>query len=582
MKFTSVAIVAGAALASAQDCPEWACAPQLEALPECGIAPVQKHAATLGCGPTDYACRCEKSAQISQLAMNDVIAACGDIFKALEFSEKAANLCTCVSANGEPEPCGVTTSDIPLPPSSTVAPPPPSSTVVPPAPGPTCGTDDWSCQPLWENVPECGIQCFIDAAAQFCNGDGNDLACRCEQQVAIRPKAALCAIRSCGSSQAGIAFFNAHIEFCNCVNSEGAPAPCSSSSAIPSSSTVIPSSSVESSSTVEPSTTVESSSTVEPSTTVEPSSSTTECPLITTTAEWGCAPSVSAVPSCGAPCIVSAAGVVGCSDPTDYDCRCGKAAEIQPIAMNCVIEGCGDLFKALEVAESAASLCACVTESGGPSTITTSPTDCTATPTDVSSTPSVTPSNSGSGSPSPTGGSPSTTLETKTKTATVTEDCETTTFVTKITTTITTTRCTCSDDNGDETVTLTTSCPGGNGDDVTTVTKTTDTTVTSTWTKTKEDEEPTAYPTGPHEDDDEEEDDVPAPGDDEEDDEEDDVPAPPADDDEEDDTPSPPPVDVPTESEPVIPPVVTAGADKLMLVAGSAFTAALIAAMAAL
>ncbi|KAK4443488.1 hypothetical protein QBC34DRAFT_477575 [Podospora aff. communis PSN243] len=85
--------------------------------------------------------------------------------------------------------------------------------------------------------------------------------------------------------------------------------------------------------------------------------------------EWGCQASRNAVPSCGDPCIVSAAAVVGCADPTDFECRCSKAAEIQPIAMNCVIEGCNnDIFSALEFAESASSLCGCVSTVGNPPT----------------------------------------------------------------------------------------------------------------------------------------------------------------------------------------------------------------------
>ncbi|KAF2029963.1 hypothetical protein EK21DRAFT_66619 [Setomelanomma holmii] len=76
------------------------------------------------------------------------------------------------------------------------------------------------------------------------------------------------------------------------------------------------------------------------------------------TAQTACDPIASAVPTCGVPCISSAAVAVGC-DPNSYSCRCSSADAIQSSAINCVLGACG-LATALQVQASASAVCACV------------------------------------------------------------------------------------------------------------------------------------------------------------------------------------------------------------------------------
>ncbi|KAF5011021.1 hypothetical protein FDECE_2828 [Fusarium decemcellulare] len=64
-------------------------------------------------------------------------------------------------------------------------------------------------------------------------------------------------------------------------------------------------------------------------------------------------PETSAIPTCGAPCITSAASAVGC---TDIPCQCSSSAEIQASALNCVLGNCG-LETALSVQAAAAAVC---------------------------------------------------------------------------------------------------------------------------------------------------------------------------------------------------------------------------------
>ncbi|TPX06829.1 uncharacterized protein E0L32_002325 [Thyridium curvatum] len=68
-------------------------------------------------------------------------------------------------------------------------------------------------------------------------------------------------------------------------------------------------------------------------------------------------PATSAIPSCGMPCISSAASAAGCSD---MNCRCSKSAVIQASALNCVLGNCG-LETALKVRSAAAAACTACT-----------------------------------------------------------------------------------------------------------------------------------------------------------------------------------------------------------------------------
>ncbi|KAH8683926.1 hypothetical protein BGZ61DRAFT_534612 [Ilyonectria robusta] len=61
----------------------------------------------------------------------------------------------------------------------------------------------------------------------------------------------------------------------------------------------------------------------------------------------------SAIPTCGVPCITSAASAVGC---TNIACQCSSSAAVQASAINCVISNCG-LVTALSVQAAAAAVC---------------------------------------------------------------------------------------------------------------------------------------------------------------------------------------------------------------------------------
>ncbi|KAM0544986.1 hypothetical protein ACHAPJ_011567 [Fusarium lateritium] len=64
-------------------------------------------------------------------------------------------------------------------------------------------------------------------------------------------------------------------------------------------------------------------------------------------------PETSAIPTCGAPCITSAASAVGCSD---IACQCLSSDAIQASALNCVVGNCG-IETALSVQAAAAAVC---------------------------------------------------------------------------------------------------------------------------------------------------------------------------------------------------------------------------------
>ncbi|KAK3386761.1 hypothetical protein B0H63DRAFT_447670 [Podospora didyma] len=49
----------------------------------------------------------------------------------------------------------------------------------------------------------------------------------------------------------------------------------------------------------------------------------------------------SAMPSCGVPCIMSAAISIGCTTPMDFACQCSHAAAMQAAVMPCVASACG-------------------------------------------------------------------------------------------------------------------------------------------------------------------------------------------------------------------------------------------------
>ncbi|KAK3371117.1 hypothetical protein B0T24DRAFT_594962 [Lasiosphaeria ovina] len=51
----------------------------------------------------------------------------------------------------------------------------------------------------------------------------------------------------------------------------------------------------------------------------------------------------SAMPSCGIPCITSAAIGIGCTAALDFGCQCQHAAAMQAAVMPCVASACGTL-----------------------------------------------------------------------------------------------------------------------------------------------------------------------------------------------------------------------------------------------
>ncbi|KAF1840349.1 uncharacterized protein K460DRAFT_297136 [Cucurbitaria berberidis CBS 394.84] len=80
-------------------------------------------------------------------------------------------------------------------------------------------------------------------------------------------------------------------------------------------------------------------------------------------AQTACDPAASAIPTCGVPCIQSAASGAGCTNG-DYRCRCRNSAAIQSSAQTCVISNCG-IPTALQVQASANAVCSCVATATG-------------------------------------------------------------------------------------------------------------------------------------------------------------------------------------------------------------------------
>ncbi|ROV90984.1 hypothetical protein VSDG_07681 [Cytospora chrysosperma] len=62
-----------------------------------------------------------------------------------------------------------------------------------------------------------------------------------------------------------------------------------------------------------------------------------------------------AIPSCGVPCITSAASAIGCGT-VDYACQCTSSAELQSSAQACVLSACG-LATGLQVVTAAEAIC---------------------------------------------------------------------------------------------------------------------------------------------------------------------------------------------------------------------------------
>ncbi|KAF1354161.1 hypothetical protein EJ07DRAFT_158774 [Lizonia empirigonia] len=81
------------------------------------------------------------------------------------------------------------------------------------------------------------------------------------------------------------------------------------------------------------------------------------------TAQTACDSVASAIPTCGIPCISSAASVVGCGTG-DYRCRCSSSSAIQASAQGCVISNCG-IATALQVQASGQAVCSCVATATG-------------------------------------------------------------------------------------------------------------------------------------------------------------------------------------------------------------------------
>ncbi|KAF8860041.1 hypothetical protein BDZ45DRAFT_741643 [Acephala macrosclerotiorum] len=94
---------------------------------------------------------------------------------------------------------------------------------------------------------------------------------------------------------------------------------------------------------------------------------------------------VSAVPSCGIPCIYSAGSSVGCAS-TDYSCLCASALQASTIksdAEKCVIGSCGST--ALDVLTAAQAVCSCVTATPVSATSTASTTSASSTQSSTAS-----------------------------------------------------------------------------------------------------------------------------------------------------------------------------------------------------
>jgi len=125
-------------------------------------------------------------------------------------------------------------------------------------------------------------------------------------------------------------------------------------------------------------------------------------------AQTACDSLTSAIPTCGVPCISSAASLVGCA-LTDYACQCSSSqyAAIQSAAQGCVLSSCS--AQAASVLIAANAICSCASSAGSGAASTTSsaaaPTSSSAAPSSTSSaataaatiTTTETPTISGSG-----------------------------------------------------------------------------------------------------------------------------------------------------------------------------------------
>ncbi|KAE9368382.1 hypothetical protein N431DRAFT_346710 [Stipitochalara longipes BDJ] len=126
-------------------------------------------------------------------------------------------------------------------------------------------------------------------------------------------------------------------------------------------------------------------------------------------AQTACNSLTSAIPTCGVPCISSAASLVGCAI-TDYACQCSSSqyTAIQSAAQGCVLSSCQ--ASAASVLLAANAICSCASSAGSAAASTTSSgaistSSSGAAPSSTSSEPTAAVTTSGSApttTPSPT------------------------------------------------------------------------------------------------------------------------------------------------------------------------------------
>ncbi|KAK4442308.1 hypothetical protein QBC34DRAFT_313410, partial [Podospora aff. communis PSN243] len=78
-------------------CGKWECQAKAEAVPVCARPCIYDAAAKVGCDNTDYACRCQKQKEISNLATLCVISGVCSEADVLKTLTSTGELCTCVA-----------------------------------------------------------------------------------------------------------------------------------------------------------------------------------------------------------------------------------------------------------------------------------------------------------------------------------------------------------------------------------------------------------------------------------------------------------------------------------------------------
>ncbi|KAK4152190.1 hypothetical protein C8A00DRAFT_44734 [Chaetomidium leptoderma] len=94
---TTMTPLPSSTITTAPECPH-PCAPSITAIPTCATSCIVSAASAVGCGGSDFDCRCSSSAAIQASAVGCVVGACG-IDEALKVVDAVGTLCSCVTAS---------------------------------------------------------------------------------------------------------------------------------------------------------------------------------------------------------------------------------------------------------------------------------------------------------------------------------------------------------------------------------------------------------------------------------------------------------------------------------------------------